>query len=66
MAVDIEKVTGDVLGIMMLARDEKTGGGLSDEELRDQVLTLMFAGHEVSDPAILRLYLRLIMEELCF
>ena len=31
----------------MQARDESTGSGMSDIELRDQVLTLMLAGHEV-------------------
>jgi len=40
-------VTKDVLGMMMMARDEATGQGLSDKELQDQVMTLMLAGHEV-------------------
>ncbi len=44
---DIASVSKDVLGMMMLARDEKTGQGLTDTELRDQVITLMLAGHEV-------------------
>ena len=45
--IDMASLTRDCLGIMMLARDEKSGRGLTDEELRDEVLTLMFAGHEV-------------------
>ena len=40
-------MTGDVLGQMLLARDED-GQGLNDTELRDEVMTLMLAGHEVS------------------
>jgi len=48
MVVDTETVTSDVLGMMMAARDQETGDGMSDEELRDQVMTLTFAGHEVS------------------
>ena len=37
----------DFLGRLILARDEHTGRGLSDEELRNQVLSLLIAGHEV-------------------
>ena len=33
--------------MMMLARDEATGVGMTDLELRDEVMTLMLAGHEV-------------------
>ena len=44
----MEQVTSDVLGMMMIARDPKTGQGMSDDELRDHVITLMLAGHEVS------------------
>jgi cytochrome P450 len=44
---DLDKVTADVLGKMMMARDEETGQTMTDEELRDHVMTLMLAGHEV-------------------
>jgi cytochrome P450 len=37
----------DVLSLLLTARDED-GSGLSDEEVRDQVMTLMFAGHDTS------------------
>jgi cytochrome P450 len=37
----------DVLSLLLETRDE-TGDGLSDEEVRDQVMTLMFAGHDTS------------------
>ena len=48
MLPDLEKVTNDILGIMMMARDEETGQGLSSLELKDEVMTLMGAGHEVT------------------
>jgi hypothetical protein len=47
LLTDLDKVTADVLGKMMMARDEETGQTMTDEELRDQVMTLMLAGHEV-------------------
>jgi cytochrome P450 len=37
----------DILSLLMSARDED-GSGLSDTEIRDQVMTLMFAGHDTS------------------
>jgi cytochrome P450 len=37
----------DILSLLIGARDED-GTGFSDEEVRDQVMTLMFAGHDTS------------------
>jgi cytochrome P450 len=37
----------DILSLLMLARDED-GEGLSDTELRDQLVTLLVAGHETT------------------
>src|SRR4051794_1715007 len=37
----------DVLSTLLLARDE-TGAGLSDAELRDELMTLLVAGHETT------------------
>ena len=37
----------DIMSLLMLARDED-GEALSDEELRDQLLTLLVAGHETT------------------
>ena len=37
----------DVLSLMMAARDEN-GQPMSDEELRDELLTILFAGHETT------------------
>jgi len=48
ICTDMAQVTSDVLGMMMIARDPETGQGMTDDELRDQVITLMLAGHEVS------------------
>jgi cytochrome P450 len=39
---------GDVLSMLLSARDADTGQGLSDEELRDEVMTLFLAGHETT------------------
>jgi cytochrome P450 family 110 len=41
----------DILSLMMSARDEE-GKSLSDRELRDELMTLMLAGHETTATAI--------------
>jgi cytochrome P450 len=41
----------DLLSLLLTARDED-GSGFSDEEVRDQVMTLMFAGHDTSTSTI--------------
>ena len=41
----------DILSLMMSARDED-GEALKDTELRDELMTLMFAGHETTATAI--------------
>ncbi len=38
----------DFLGLLMATQDEETGQGLTDQELRDEVLTLLLAGHETT------------------
>ena len=42
---DLEKM--DILSLLIGVRDE-AGEGFSDKEIRDQVMTLMFAGHDTS------------------
>ena len=41
----------DILSLMMTARDE-AGEGMKDSELRDELMTLMLAGHETTATAI--------------
>ena len=42
---------GDILGMLMAATDED-GASLSDREVRDQAVTLLFAGHDTSTSTI--------------
>ena len=42
---------GDVLGMLIEARDED-GGGFTDAEIRDQLMTLLFAGHDTSSSTL--------------
>jgi cytochrome P450 len=45
--------TGDLLSMLLLAEDaEHPGERLSDREVRDQVMTLFFAGHETTANAL--------------
>ena len=39
---------GDLLFMLMQARDEETGQGMDDRQLRDEVMTLLLAGHETT------------------
>ncbi len=44
---------GDLLSMLMLARDEEgDGGSMSDRQLRDELLTLFLAGHETTANAL--------------
>ncbi|HEY2748139.1 MAG TPA: cytochrome P450, partial [Polyangia bacterium] len=47
-AVDL----GDVLSTLVLARDEETGEGMSDQQIRDEAVTLFLAGHETTANAL--------------
>lgn len=42
----------DLLGMLMAARDEETGEGMDDRQLRDEVMTIMLAGHETTAVAL--------------
>ncbi len=44
--------TRDLLDMLMDARDEETGQGMTDQQLRDEVVTLMIAGHETTANAL--------------
>ncbi|MEA2453759.1 MAG: hypothetical protein QOI45_21 [Thermoleophilaceae bacterium] len=41
----------DILSLLLDAQDED-GSGLSDQELRDQVMTLLFAGHDTATSTV--------------
>lgn len=44
---------GDLLSMLMLARDvEGDGSGMSDEQLRDEAMTILLAGHETTANAL--------------
>ncbi|MDQ3707516.1 MAG: cytochrome P450 [Chloroflexota bacterium] len=43
---------GDLLSMLMLARDADTGEGMNDQQLRDEVITLLLAGHETTANAL--------------
>lgn len=51
LATDLDDRT-DVLSRLLLVRDEEDGSGLTDEELRDQLVTLLLAGHETTATAL--------------
>jgi cytochrome P450 len=43
---------GDLLSMLLLSKDEETGRGLTDEETRDEAMTLFLAGHETTAQAM--------------
>ncbi|GAB4361510.1 MAG: cytochrome P450 [Cyanophyceae cyanobacterium] len=50
-ATGAEAIAADALGVLLAAVD-KAGNPLSDREIADQILTLLFAGHETLTSAI--------------
>lgn len=42
----------DLLTMLLEARDAETGLGMNDQQLRDEVITLMVAGHETTSGAL--------------
>jgi cytochrome P450 len=42
----------DLLSMLLSARDEETGEGMSDRQLRDEAITLILAGHETTAAAL--------------
>ena len=43
---------GDLLSMLLAARDESDGSAMSDEQIRDEALTLFLAGHETTAVAM--------------
>ena len=44
--------TGDLLSMLLAARDEDDGASMTDEQIRDESLTLFLAGHETTANAL--------------
>lgn len=44
--------TGDLLSMLLEARDKETGDMMNDQQLRDEMITLLFAGHETTANAL--------------
>jgi cytochrome P450 len=43
---------GDLLSMLLAVRDEETGEAMNDDQLRDELLTLILAGHETTATAL--------------
>ena len=43
---------GDLLSMLLLAQDDGGGGGMTDEQIRDEAMTLFLAGHETTANAL--------------
>jgi cytochrome P450 len=43
---------GDLLSMLLQATDEETGRGMTNEQLRDEVMTIFLAGHETTAVAL--------------
>jgi len=44
--------TGDLLSMLLMARDEEGGARMTDDQIRDECLTLFLAGHETTAVAM--------------
>ena len=44
--------TNDLLSMLLFARDEETGQAMTDRQLRDEVMTILLAGHETTSLAL--------------
>jgi cytochrome P450 len=45
-------VRTDLLSMLLLAQDEETGAGMTDQQLRDEAMTIFLAGHETTANAL--------------
>jgi cytochrome P450 len=48
----MDQAAGDLLDALLAARDPETGEQMSEKQLRDEVLTIFFAGHETTANAL--------------
>lgn len=44
--------SGDLISMLIAARDEETGEAMTDDQLRDEVMTAIIAGHETTAAAL--------------
>ncbi len=51
-ALPVEAYPNDLLSKLMLARDEETGEAIPDALIRDEAMTIYFAGHETTARAL--------------
>lgn len=51
-ALSADQHPADLLSLLMAARDEETGEALDDRQLRNEILTLLLAGHETTALAL--------------
>ncbi|XP_064625456.1 uncharacterized protein LOC135486533 isoform X2 [Lineus longissimus] len=56
---DLDSLQEDLLAMLMSARDDGSGRHLSDEELKDHIITFVAAGHETITDALTWLFLHL-------
>ncbi len=47
-----EPPKGDMLDLLLAAADEESGAGMSDQQLKDEAITLLTAGHETAGAAL--------------
>lgn len=50
---------GDLMAVLIAARDDETGTGMTDQQLHDEVLTLMLAAAEGTSAALSSIFFRL-------
>ncbi len=56
---------GDLLSMLLEARDEDDGGAMSDGQVRDEVMTMFLAGHETTANALTWTWLLLSLNPAC-
>jgi cytochrome P450 len=44
--------SNDLLDMLLAARDEESGTGMTDRQLKDEILSLLFAGHDTTASAL--------------
>ena len=57
---------GDLLSMLLLSKDEETGEHLTDEQVRDEAMTLFVAGHETTAQAMSWSWYLLAQNPACF